>query len=196
MIISLVIHIFLFLFVRINKNQIIHQTKQINIETIDIPKTWQKKKILKPSPPPKPTIPVPLEHEYIPDDETIIPTELDLSEIPPPPLPPPDEYDYENYMFIPHETPPEIIGGYKSIIKKVRYPAIAKKIKLEGRTVIAVLIDKNGNIAKYYILQSAGFKGFDNEALRVLITLKFKPAKQRDIPVKVWMAIPFKFQIK
>lgn len=204
MIISLVFHIIIFQVVRIGKHSIIpSQINPIKIEVVNIPKTWQKKKIHKPIAPPRPTVPVPMEAEYIPEDLTIVITVLDLSKIPRPPEPP-EEYDYENYTFISYQTAPKIIGvltssglevgGMGAVKKQIRYPEIAKKMGIEGTTIVGLLIDKRGYVVKTIILRSAWI-GFDEEALRVAKMIKFKPAQQSDLPVKVWLSMPFRFRL-
>lgn len=163
---------------------------QIKIE--DIPPTEQMKQA---PPPARPSVPIPTENEDIPEDVTIETTELDLSEIPPPP-PPPVSDDYENYVFIPYDEPPVPIGGYESIRKNLKYPEIARKAGIQGLVVVGVLIDENGNSLKTQVLKDSGMKvGFEEAAQAAVMTLKWKPAKQRDKAVKVWVSIPVRFSL-
>lgn len=207
MIISLVVHLFLFQVVRTGNKRALPQytIEQIKIEVVQIPKTWQQRKIPRPKRPARPTVPVPMEEEYIPKDLTIVSTKLDFENIPPPPGPPMDEYDYENYSFIPFELPPKAIGiltsrgvkrgGMAAVQKELKYPRFYRSIfKVEGKTIIGMLIDKSGYVIKTIIIKSSGYTLFDIEALRVARLIKFTPAQQRDKSVKVWIAMPFIFK--
>lgn len=208
MIISLVIHLIIFQVIRTNNKRSITQYKinQIKIEVVQIPKTWQRKKIRRPKRPDLPTVPIPVEEEYIPEDLTIVPTKLDFENIPPPPGPPLDEYDYENYSFIPFQSPPKVIGiltssgikrGGMAVVKKeIKYPRILKLVGVEGRTILGLLINKKGFVTKITIIKESEYQAFDDEAIRIASLIKFSPAIQRDRPVKVWLAMPFTFKLR
>ncbi len=208
MIIYLLIHLFLFQVVRSNNERSLpkYTIEQIKIEVVQIPKTWQKKKFPRPKRPARPTVPVPMEAEYIPEDLTIVPTKLDFENILPPPGPPIDEYDYENYAFIPFEMPPKVIGihtsrgvkrgGMSLVQKEIKYPRILKMAGVEGRIILGLLINKEGFVIKITIIESSDYELFDNEAIRVAGLIKFNPAIQRDRPVKVWLAMPFTFRLR
>jgi protein TonB len=163
---------------------------QIKIE--DIPPTEQIKQS---APPPRPSIPIPTENEDIPEDLTIETTELDMSEIPPPP-PPPIGDDYDTYVFIPYDEAPTPIGGYESIRKNLKYPEIARKAGLQGLVVVGVLIDEQGNSLKTQVLKDSGMNvGFEESAQAAVMTMKWRPARQRDKAVKVWVSIPVRFSL-
>lgn len=167
------------------------KAKAIEIQVEDIPPTEQIKKA---PPPPRPSIPIPTESEDVPEDVTIETTELDLSEIPPPPAPPGEDLDYENYAFIPYDEPPTPIGGYAAIRKNLKYPEIARKAGIEALVIVGVLIDEKGNSVKAQVLKDSGMSlGFENAAKKAVMTIKWKPARQRDKAVKVWVSIPVRF---
>ncbi|MFQ5754243.1 MAG: energy transducer TonB, partial [bacterium] len=115
------------------------KSKPIEIKVEDIPQTEQVRNL--PSPPARPTMPIPTESEDIPEDVTIESTELqlDLSKIPPPPPPPEDEGIEERYVFVPYDEPPYPIGGYAAIQKNLKYPEIARKAGIEGLVIIGIL---------------------------------------------------------
>ena len=167
------------------------KTKEIQIEVADIPPTEQFKR---PPPPPKPSIPIPTESEDIPEDLTIEATDLDLSDIPPPP-PPPEEDDGMN-IFVPFDEPPSPIGGFKAIQRALKYPEIARKAGIEGRVIIQVQVSEKGRVLKTRIIKSLGHSGCDEAAVKAIKNVKWKPALQRDKPVKVWVAIPVIFRLK
>ncbi len=167
------------------------ETPDIKIEVADIPPTEQ---IKRPPPPPKPSIPIPTENEDVPEDLTIESTELDLSDIPPPP-PPPDEDDGTS-IFVPYDEPPHPIGGFVAIQRALKYPEIARKAGIEGRVIVQVLVSEKGEVVKTRIIKSLGHSGCDEAAVNAIRSVKWKPALQRDKPVKVWVAIPVIFRLK
>ncbi len=167
---------------------------EMQIEVEEIPPTEQT---YRPPPPARPAVPIPTESEDVPEDETIEPTEFDLSEIPPPPGPPPEEWSEEVPMFVPYDEPPQIIGGMAALRKVLVYPEIAKKAGIEGMVVIAVLVDEQGRPLKTKVMKAHGGKvGFEEAAIDALMKVKWKPAMQRDLPVKVWVSIPVHFKLK
>lgn len=189
---SLFALVLLFQFLRVIDLEAVEtETKEIQIEVADIPPTEQFKR---PPPPPKPSIPIPSESEDIPEDLTIEATTLDLSDIPPPP--PPPELDDGMNIFVPYDEPPSPIGGFGSIQKALKYPEIARKAGIEGRVVIQVLVSEKGKVIKTRIIKSLGHSGCDEAAVKAIRGVRWKPALQRDKPVKVWVAIPVIFRLK
>jgi len=166
--------------------------KLTNFDVKDVPRTWQHRL---PPPPPIPNVPVPTEKETLPKDADLLPIELDLVEVPPPP-PPPDLGMYDEYCFIPHEIPPEPEAGFHAIQKRIKYPRLALRRQIEGTVVLGVLIDIDGNAEKITVIKKAKSNmGFEKAAIRAVRGLKWKPAQQREKPVKVWVALPIKFNV-
>jgi protein TonB len=169
------------------------KAKPIEIQVEDIPQTEQVKL---PPPPPRPSVPIPTESEDVPEDVTIESTELDLSELPPPP-PPQDKGIDEGYVFIPYDEAPTPIGGMAAIKKNLKFPDLARKAGIEGTVIVGVLIDEKGNPVKTQILKGAGVSiGFEEAAAAAVMSVKWKPAKQRDRAVKVWVSIPIHFALR
>lgn len=172
------------------------EAKAIEIKVEDIPQTEQ----IKQAPPPaRPSIPVPTENEEVPEDLTIESTELNLdwSQLPPPPPMNEDDNIEGGYVFIPFDEAPVPIGGMAAIHQNLRYPSIARKAGFEGSVVVGVLIDDKGNPIKTQILKDSGSRfGFEEAAQEAVMSVKWKPAKQRDKPVKVWVSIPIRFKLK
>lgn len=168
----------------------------IEIKVEEIPVTEHVKI---PPAPPRPSIPIPTESENVPEDLTIESTELDwdMTKLPPPPPAQEEGQDMEDrYVFVPYDEAPMPIGGMAAIQGHLKYPELAKKVGLEGLVVVGVLIDEKGNPMKTEILKSAGVNiGFDEAAQDAVMAVKWKPAKQRDKPVKVWVSIPVRFKL-
>jgi periplasmic protein TonB len=164
---------------------------EINVEKIE--QTEQQKRAPAPS---RPSIPIESEDEDIPEDATIETTDIDLTELPPPPPPPQNEVDESAQIFVAYDEPPAPIGGFGAIQRNLEYPEIARKAGVEGRVVVHCLIDRQGRVVQTKILKSLGNNGCDEAAVAAIKSVKWKPAKQRDKPVKVWVAIPVVFQLK
>jgi len=194
---SLVIALFVLLvvfqaFKRFEGKVELPQQKQVVIKVDEIPITQQ---INRPPPPARPSVPIPTEDEDVPEDLTIEETNINFDEAPPPPPPPPSEED-ETPIFVPYDSPPEPIGGFAAIQKNLVYPEIARRAGVEGTVIIHVLIDEKGNVVKTRVLKSLGNNGCDEAAIAAIKKTKWKPAMQRDKPVKVWVSIPVIFKLK
>ncbi len=162
----------------------------VTIEVADIPQTQQFRL---PPPPVRPSVPIPSEEDAIPDDLTIASTDLDLSEIPPPPAPP----EEGNPIFIAYDEAPQIVGGMDALQKHLKYPRMAHISGLEGVVVVKVLVGLDGKTEKTEILKAKPANmGFEESAMEALKQVKWRPAKQRDRDIRVWVAIPVIFRLK
>jgi len=167
--------------------------QDVQIEVTDIPQTEQ---VQLPPRPARPSIPVPTESDDVPEDLTIETTELDLSDIPDPP-PFNVEHDNENYFFVAYDEPPSPIGGYAKIQQGLVYPSIALKAGIEAHVIVNALISPEGEVINTKILKDSGLNmGFEASAQIAVKSVKWRPAKQRDKSVKVWISIPIRFILK
>lgn len=73
---------------------------------------------------------------------------------------------YGEYTAAP-EIQPELIGGIEELVKYIHYPELAKKAGIQGRVLVKVYIDENGNIIDTEILQSVG-SGCDESAMNAI----------------------------
>ncbi len=162
------------------------ETEIISVE--DIPETHQLKK---PPPPQRPQIPIPTESEDVPEDVTIMDTELDLTAPPPPPPPPPGRAGDESLIFMAWEEAPELIK-----MVKPRYPEIARKAGVEGRVVLQIVVDEKGNVLEAVPIVAVPPGIFEEAAIEAMMQWKFKPAKQRDKAIKVRMGQTMEFTLK
>ena len=159
------------------------------VETIDIPPTQQ---LEIPPPPARPSIPVESE-EDIAEDITIEETELESFDWDAPP-PPPDEGP--TIRFIPYDEAPVPIGGYLAIQKNVRYPEMAQQAGIEGSVIVQAFVDAKGRVTETVILKGIPNTGLNEAAAEAIRRTRFRPAKQRDRPVAVWISIPVNFKLK
>jgi len=158
---------------------------QIIIENIDIPQTQQ---IDNTPPPARPSIPVPSDDEDIADDLTL--DELDFDDFssldapPPPPSGP-------RVVFIPYDDPPVALSPIRPT-----YPEIAQEAGIEGVVVVQAFIDKKGRVKETLILKGVPNTGLDEAAMEAIRKTRFRPAKQRERAVGVWISIPVNFKLK
>ncbi|UCD36665.1 MAG: energy transducer TonB [Fidelibacterota bacterium] len=174
----------------LGEKAILEQTIDEVVETVDIPPTQQFEA---PPPPSRPSIPVESEDEDIAEDITIEETDLESFDWEAPP-PPPEEGP--TIRFIPYDEPPEPIGGYAAIQRNVRYPEIAQEAGIEGTVIIQAFVDNKGKVQETVVLKGIPNTGLDEAASDAIRRTRFKPAKQRDRAVGVWISIPVNFRLK
>ncbi len=194
LVVSLILHIFLMQASKKVKERTIERTVKLEaVQVEEIPQTQQERSAPAPS---RPTVPIASEDETLPEDETIDFTDIDLDAEPPPPPPPPEAIDDSVPVFVPHDEPPEPIGGYAAIQSKLVYPEIARKAGVEGRVMIWAQIGVDGSVMRTRVMKSLGPNGCDEAAISAIKAVKWKPAMQRDKPVRVWVAVPVDFRLK
>ena len=182
--IGLVILNFL-LFPRFGNSLEFEDIEQVIIENIDIPQTQQ---IDNTPPPARPSIHVPSDDEDIADDLTL--DELDFDDFsnldapPPPPSGP-------KVVFIPYDDPPVAMSPIRP-----KYPEIAQEAGIEGVVVVQAFIDEKGRVKETLILKGVPNTGLDEAAMEAIRKTKFRPAKQRERAVGVWISIPVNFRLK
>ena len=163
------------------------QQQEIVIEQIDIPQTRQADS---PPPPSRPSVPIESESEDLDEDITIAETELEdfeaWGDAPPPPT-----NTGPRVRFIPYDDPPVA----RSPINPV-YPEIAQEAGIEGTVIVQAFINDRGIVEETIILKGVPNTGLDEAAADAIRKTRFKPAKQRDRPVGVWISIPVHFTLK
>ncbi len=98
------------------------------------------------------------------------------------------------------EEKPEFKGGGRAMMqfisKNVVYPSAARDQGKQGKVYVSFIIDEEGNVTNVEIVKGAE-KHLDKEALRVITKMpKWKPGKQRGVPVKVKYTIPVNYTLK
>ena len=157
---------------------------QIIIENIEIPETQQFET---PPPPARPSIPIESEDEDLADDLTIEETDLDnfdAWDAPPPPSGP-------QFKFIPYDDPPRPIPPIRPV-----YPDIAQEAGIEGQVLVQCFIDEKGKVKETIVVKGIPNTGLNESAVEALRKTRFRPAKQRERPVGVWITIPINFRLQ
>ncbi|NQV38461.1 MAG: energy transducer TonB [Candidatus Marinimicrobia bacterium] len=182
--VCLIIGLFL-IFPRFINTLIFEDHEQIIIENIDIPETQQFER---PPPPARPSVPIESESEDIADDLTIEETDLESFEAWDAPPPPPSG---PQVRFIPYDDPPVPMTRISP-----KYPEIAQEAGIEGVVIVQAFIDDKGRVKETIVLKGIPNTGLDEAAVEAIRTTRFKPAKQRERPVGVWISIPVNFKLK
>ncbi|MEA1985888.1 MAG: energy transducer TonB [Candidatus Marinimicrobia bacterium] len=165
------------------------------METVDMPET---QKLEQAAPPEKPTVPVLSEDVDVSEDITIDDFSFEDYDAMDAPPPPPDESGNSGsrVKFIPYDEAPVPAGGQNAIMNNVVYPEIAREAGIEGKVVIQAFINEKGVVTDWVVMQGIPNTGLDEAAINAIKKTRFKPAKQRDRNVGVWIAIPINFQLK
>lgn len=153
------------------------------VEVIDIPDA-----IDIPPPPeelPRPQVPI----EAAPDAE--VEEEVEIADTLP------EDFDYipptggggANTEFVAYDKEPEILRAVPA-----EYSEFAREAGLEGIITVNVLIGVDGRVQDAVLFQ-AGHQVLNKAALEAARKWLFSPGKQRDVPVPVWVTIPFKFSL-
>ena len=182
--ITLLILTFL-IFPRVVNRVELDEEVQIIIEQIDIPQTEQ---FDRPPPPARPSVPVESESEDIADDVTLDEFNLDDFDAWDAPPPPPEG---PRVKFIPYDDPPVPLSPIRP-----KYPEIAQEAGIEGTVVVQVFVDEKGRVKDTVILKGIPNTGLDEAAMEAIRKTRFRPAKQRERAVGVWISIPVNFKLK
>lgn len=103
----------------------------------------------------------------------------------------------EIFMVVEESAMP--IGGltafYDFVKTKLKYPAQARRMNVEGKVFVQFVVEKDGSITDVKTIKGIG-AGCDEEAIRVVQSAPhWKPAKQRGKAVRQRMVIPITFKM-
>ncbi len=115
----------------------------------------------------KPELPIPETKEEIKIEEP------DIGEVP---------------EFVPYDEPPKI--------KKMSYPEYLRQRQIECSGILSLTIDTSGAVIGSELIRFDAPNWVGEKVVEESLKWKFSPARQRDKPVKVTVAFPFKFQIE
>ena len=109
-----------------------------------------------------------------------------------------DESD-DDVIFMVVEQPAEYPGGLESmmkfIVKNMKYPAVARRMGVEGAVYISFVVDREGKISDPQVIKGISTE-CDQEALRVIKQMPpWKPGKQNGKAVKSRFVLPIKFKL-
>lgn len=168
-------------------------------EMLEVPPTEQP-------PPPAPIIQQPQIVE-VPDEEEIkedlnlkfdveVSEETKIEEVVVAPVVEKENVD-EIFSVVEESAAPK--GGYpafyKYIFDKMKYPAQARRMGIEGKVFVEFVVNRDGSIVDVRAIKGIG-AGCDEEAVRVVQSApSWTPGKQRGKPVRQKMVIPITFKL-
>jgi periplasmic protein TonB len=105
----------------------------------------------------------------------------------------PDEPEVKPTDFILLEKEPQAVN-LDELKKVIGYPPLAKEGEIQGKVVLRVMVDKNGDYVKHIVLDNP--HPILTRAVESKISmLKMTPGIQAGKPIKVWVTLPFKFTL-
>jgi protein TonB len=149
-------------------------------------------------------LPVPVPDAEVSPEQTI-PTQAELSTVPSPAVEgltgggeievAPDvkiEIEEEPGMeeFVPVEKLPQVVRRMVPA-----YPPMALRAGIEGTVWVKILVEKDGTPRKAVVVKSST-EIFNDAALEAAMQFLFTPAVMNNGPVRVWVAIPFRFTLR
>jgi len=164
-----------------------YKLKEEQFEVVDIPDQIEL-------PPPPPDVPPPpvavqaAEDDAEATDEVAETTFENFEDMPPPP-PPSGGGGAE--IFLAFDEPPQLIE-----YSAPEYPPLAREAGIEGTVAIRVLVSEEGKVLDATVLQSDVTPAMDQAAVQAAMKCRFRPAKQRTVPVKAHVMIPFQFHLR
>ncbi len=77
-----------------------------------------------------------------------------------------------------------------------RYPPAARRKRVQGRVLLAVVVTKSGRASSVRIRKSSGFQLLDQAALKTVKRWRFRPATRNGRPVRARVIVPVTFKLK
>jgi len=91
----------------------------------------------------------------------------------------------------PGVVPPQLVS-----FEKPEYPPIARRLRVQGEVVVAVLVDENGDVADARLERSIPQKvGINEAALDAARRAKYRPATKDSVRVKMWTTLKIPFRL-
>ncbi len=163
-----------------------YKLREEKFEVVEVPEDIQI------PPPPKdiapPQVPVEAADDEEATEEEIAPTTFENFEDMPPP-PPPSSGNQQ--QFLAFDEPPVMIDYVAP-----QYPPLAREAGIEGTVAVRVLVNEEGKVIRADVLQSDVTPDMEKAAIAAAMKCRFRPAKQRTIPVKAMVMIPFHFTLQ
>ncbi len=91
-------------------------------------------------------------------------------------------------------TPPSFNAAYLQN-KPPAYPSLSRRMSEQGRVLLRVLVNADGNPEKVEVRTSSGHERLDEAALEAVRTWKFVPAQQAGRAVAAWVQVPLVFSL-
>lgn len=76
------------------------------------------------------------------------------------------------------------------------YPHLSRRLGEEGRVLVRVLVDREGQPRTVALDASSGHSRLDNAAVQTVRRWRFIPAKHGEQPVSEWVVVPVMFSLR
>ena len=105
--------------------------------------------------------------------------------------------DGEIFTFV--ERMPQFPGGeaemYKFLAENIKYPALARQKKTEGKVIARFVVFEDGSVGRAEVIKGVG-DGCDEEALSVIMMMpKWTPGYQNGVAVRVYFTLPVVYKL-
>lgn len=84
-------------------------------------------------------------------------------------------------------------GGYQV---RPGYPATARRLGIQGTTVLRVHVLIDGRVGEVLVQETAGHPDLDQAAAEAVRRWRFDPARRGNDPVEMWVLLPVEFRLK
>jgi periplasmic protein TonB len=84
-------------------------------------------------------------------------------------------------------------GGYQV---RPSYPANARRLGLQGTTLLSVFVAADGRVGEVVVKQSAGHADLDQAAAEAVRRWRFEPARRGNEAVAMWVLLPVEFRLR
>jgi len=84
-------------------------------------------------------------------------------------------------------------GGYQH---RPAYPSSARRLGVQGTTLLNVLVADDGRVANVVVTQSAGHPDLDQAAADAVRRWRFEPARRGTEKVAMWVQLPVEFRLR
>ena len=84
-------------------------------------------------------------------------------------------------------------GGYQH---RPAYPSSARRLGVQGTTLLNVLVDDDGRVSSVVVTQSAGHPDLDQAAVDAVRRWRFDPARRGTEKVAMWVQLPVEFRLR
>lgn len=112
-----------------------------------------------------------------------------------------EELPVEDEIFEVVEDKPEFsdggaVGLMRYLSTNIKYPTIPQENGVQGKVTVQFVVNKDGSIVDLKVLRGVD-PYLDREALRVISSMpRWKPGKQRGVPVRCKFTVPVTFKLK
>ncbi len=80
----------------------------------------------------------------------------------------------------------EIIRGkISNYLLEIEYPPLARHMGMEGRVIIRIYVDHNGNLSRKELIKSSGYALLDTAAMKGVSGWSFGPGEEESLVVPV-----------